>query len=269
MPGKHTASARDEHEESGEYTSNHSQRKQPAGDQLPRGQSEKKKVQRLSENRVKDADATGGAGCVPEKRERRPFHHHAGAGGSRNGQRNAERNQAQDRLNRQLQRLSADENRVAARQIGEMRPLQGQERSVQNQKCGRCKSREDSPLQAQCLPEHILVAERPEPEYVHVIRQRAPAAKNDADEDSHNEEETAATTPWRVWWRPVNGLGHSSTPFSLTPYSYPHNTPSAAANCFMARPSPHRCKAKAFSLLKGLYAEEGSPSQPMSGDSRD
>ena len=28
---------------------------------------------------------------------------------------------------------------------------------------------EDSPLKAQCFPEHVPVAERPEPEYVHVI----------------------------------------------------------------------------------------------------
>src|ERR1035437_2572992 len=224
MPGKHTASARDEDEESGEYTSNHSQRKQPAGDQLPRGQREKKEVQRLAKNRVKDADATSGAGCVPEKRERRPLHHHAGASGSRNDQRNAERDQTQHRLNRQLQRLSADDNRVATRQFGEMRSLQSQERSIQNEKCGRCKSREDSPLKAQCLPEHVPVAERPEPKHVHVIRQRGPDAEEDGGKDDENKKETAAT-PRRMRWRPVNGLGHCSTPFSLTPYSYPHNTP--------------------------------------------
>src|SRR5438132_9692853 len=58
-----------------------------------------------------------------------------------------------------------------------MSPLQRQERSVQNEKCGRCKSREDSPLKSQGFPEHVPVAERLEPEHVHVIGQRGPSAK--------------------------------------------------------------------------------------------
>jgi hypothetical protein len=120
------------------------------------------------------------------------------------------------RLNRQLHRLSADVNRVTARHVREMRPLQRQKRSVQNEKCGRCKSREDSPLQAQCFPEHVPVAERPEPERVHVIRQRGPAAEEDAGKDGENEKETTATArPRRMRRRPVYGigLGHYSTPF--------------------------------------------------------
>ena len=149
--------------------------------------------------------------CVPEERERRPLRHHAGAGCSGNDERNAERDEAQDRLNRQLQRLSADENRVTARQIGEMRSLQSQERSVQNEKCGRRKSREDSPLKAQRFPEHVPVAERPEPEHVHVIRQRGPTAEDDDGKDGENEKEATAATPRRMRPRPVNGLGHCST----------------------------------------------------------
>ena len=121
--------------------------------------------------------------CVPKKRERRPLRHHGGAGCSGNDERNAERDEPQNRLNRQPHRLSADENRVTDRQIGEMCPLQSQKRSVQNEKCGRCKSREDSPLKTQCFPEHVPIAERPEPEHVHVIRQRGPTAEDDAGED--------------------------------------------------------------------------------------
>ena len=109
------ASAGDENEENGEYAGNHRQRKQPASDELPSRQSEQKEVQRLAKNRVHDA--ASGAGRVPKERERRPLRHHAGAGCSGNGERNAKRDEAQDRLNRQLHRLSADENRVAARQI--------------------------------------------------------------------------------------------------------------------------------------------------------
>src|ERR1019366_6279862 len=212
--------------------------------------------QRFAKNRIQDATS---AGCVPEQRKRRPLPHHGGASCSGNGERNAERDEAEDRLNRQLQRLSADENRVATRQIGEMRTLKSQERSEQNEKGGRCKSREDSPLKAQCFPEHVSVAERLEPEHVHVIRQCGPAAEDDAGKDGENEKETTATArPRLMRRRPVNGLGHCSTPFSLTPYSYPHNTPSAAASCFMARPSPHRCTAKAVSLLKGSLRVGGT-----------
>src|ERR1039457_609727 len=217
MPGEHTGSARDEDEENGECTSNHGQRQQPAGDELPRGQGEQKEVQRLAKNRIKDAATTSGGAGVPKERERRPFHHHAGAGGNGNDQRKAECNEAQDRLNRQLHLLSADVNRVAARQVGEMRPLQSQERSIQNEKRDRCKSREDPPLQTQGFPEDIPVAERSEPEHIHVIRQRGPAAEDDAGKDGENEKEAAATArPRRMRRWPVNGLGHCYTPFSLT-----------------------------------------------------
>src|ERR1700685_3315730 len=92
-----------------------------------------------------------------------------------------------------------------------MCPLQGYERSVQNQKCGRCKSCEDSPLKTQCFPEHVPVAERAEPEEVHVTRQRSPTSQDDAGKDSENEKEAEAmpgrTRP-RTNWRPVDGLGH-------------------------------------------------------------
>src|SRR5205807_8237681 len=176
---------------------------------MPRGQGEQKEVQRFAKDRVHDA--TSGARCVPEERERRPFHHHAATGCSRNGERNAERDEAQDRFTRQLQRLSADENRLAAWQIGEMSPLQRQERSVQNEKCGRCKSREDSPLKSQGFPEHVPVAERLEPEHVHVIGQRGPSAKEDAGKDGENEKE--ASPPRRMHPRPVNGLRHCSILF--------------------------------------------------------
>jgi hypothetical protein len=75
-----------------------------------------------------------------------------------------------------------------------MRALQSEERSIQNEKCGRCKSREDSPLKAQCFPEHVPEAERPEPEHVHEIGQRGPTAKEDADKDGENEKEAAAAS---------------------------------------------------------------------------
>ena len=78
--------------------SNHSQRKQPAGDELPCGQGEEKEIQRLAKYRV--YDATRGAGGVPKQSKRRPLRHHSGAGGGGNDERNAEPDEAQDWLNR-------------------------------------------------------------------------------------------------------------------------------------------------------------------------
>src|SRR5450756_666130 len=73
------------------------------------------------------------------------------------------------------------------------------------------KAAKTPPLKTQCFPEYVPVAERPEPEEVHVIRQRGPAAEDDAGKDAENEKEAAATPRRmrpRMSRRPVNGLGH-------------------------------------------------------------
>ena len=127
-------------------TGNHSQRKQPAGEELPCRQGEQKEVQRLAKDRVHDA--TGSVRGAYQKSA--SVGHSAimlGAGHNGDGERNDKCDEAQDGLDRQLQRLPADENRVTARQIGQMRPLQSQKRSVQNKKCGGCKSRERLPTE--------------------------------------------------------------------------------------------------------------------------
>src|SRR5882724_6848768 len=188
-PGERASSARNEDEKNSEYTGHHGQRKQPADDQLPPRQREQEEVQRLAKHRVHEA--TSAARCVPEERDRRPLRHHAGASYSGNCERKAKCDEAQHRLNRQLQRLSANENRVTARQIGQMRSLQSQKRSEQNKKCGCRKGSKDSPLKAQRFPQYVSVAEGPEPEHVHVIRKRGPTAENDNGEDGENEEKEA------------------------------------------------------------------------------
>jgi hypothetical protein len=100
--GQHTASTGNEDKETGEHTGENGERKQPAGDELPRGQGEQKEIQRLAKNRVKD-DATSCAGCVPEERERGPLRPSCWPRARGDDKRNAERNEAQHRLNRQLQ----------------------------------------------------------------------------------------------------------------------------------------------------------------------
>src|ERR1700691_3737407 len=107
---------------------------------------------------------------------------------------------------------------MTVRQIGEMRPLQEQERSMQNEKCGRCESREDFPLKTHCFPKDVAIAERVEPEHVHVVRQSGPTTEEDYGKNDQNENETAAT---RLRWAhpgPVNGLGHCS-PFYASLHS--------------------------------------------------
>src|SRR6267154_199881 len=141
-----------------------------------------------------------------------------------------------------------------------MCPLQSQKRSVQNEKCGRCKSREDSPLESECFPEHVPIPERPEPEHVHVIRKSGPTAEDDAGKEDEKEKETTATArPCRMRRRPVNRLWHCSTPFSLTSYSYPHNTPSASAGRLMA-PS-HRTVAPTLLGWWSIWSN-GTPREP-------
>jgi len=62
-PGEHTGSARDQNEESREETENHGERKQPAGNELPRGRVNRKKFSGLPKIGVNDA---GSLGCIPK-----------------------------------------------------------------------------------------------------------------------------------------------------------------------------------------------------------
>ena len=122
---EHTASTCDKEKENRERASNYGQSKQPASHELPCRQSEQKEIQGLAENRVDHA--TRGRRHVQKKRDRRPLRHHPGAGCKGDSQRNAHRDEPQDGLDRQSHWLLADEYRVAAWQIREMRSLQGQE----------------------------------------------------------------------------------------------------------------------------------------------
>ncbi len=212
--GERAGTPGDQDKDNGDPAGNRSQRHQPAGDELPRGKSKKIKIQRLAKDRVHNAASN--ARRVPIQGKCRPLRHHRSPGYCGNDQRNHEPHNAQDKLDRQFHRLSADENRLTALQLGGVRPLQDQERSVENQKCGRGKYRECRPLNAQLFPEHVSVAERPEPERVHIVRRKYPRAENNYSNDGENDEEEA-DTPWRTWARPINGLRHCSlTQLSLT-----------------------------------------------------
>src|ERR1035438_134675 len=94
-----------------------------------------------------------------------------------------------------------------------MCPLQSQERSVQNEKCGCCKSRENFPLKSQCFKEDFPIAEGSKPEHVHVIRQTGPTTEEDDGKHEENEKEAATSRRPRMRGRPVKGLRHCFTPF--------------------------------------------------------
>ena len=114
--------ARDQQKQNGGNTRKHGQGKQPAGDKLPGGQGEEIEVQRPAKDGI--GDAPRGLRCVPVERQRGPLRLHCGAGRQRNNQRNANRDEMQNRLDREIDRLAPDENRMIARQIGQMRPLE-------------------------------------------------------------------------------------------------------------------------------------------------
>src|SRR5579884_2456854 len=107
-----------------------------------------------------------------------PLHHHHCACSNGNGSRDDKPEHANHRLNRQLYRLSTNEDCVIARQLSKCESPQGQKSSVQNQKCDHSKCRGGGPLKALCFPEHIRVSKRPEPEGIHIIGKYDPAAKN-------------------------------------------------------------------------------------------
>ena len=177
--GEHPRTAGNKDKKNGEQAGNHGQRQQPANDELPGGQCEQIEVQGPAKNRIHHA--ARGAWRVPVESERGPFRHHPGAGHGGDEQRGAGPDQAQNGFDRQVHWLSADENGVTARQIGEARPLQGQERSIQDEEGGRGKRREYGPTQAQGPAKHVAIAEGPEPECVNIIRQRRPSASHDDD----------------------------------------------------------------------------------------
>ena len=106
---------------------------------------------------------------------------------------------------------------MTGRQIREVRSLESKKRSEQDDKCARRENREDSPLKAERFPEYVPIAQRIEPEHIHVIRHRGPTAEDNGGKDGNNNEEEAAAAMAarrRLQTRPTHRLRHCSTPFS-------------------------------------------------------
>ena len=124
-------------------------------------------MERPAENRIRNT-ATGRRG-VPVKGELRPFRHHARASRGSNGKGDDEHDQAQNTLDRQLQRMPADENRAPTQQVVLVHAPQREKPSVKGKKCKSEKYGKDFPLKAQRPPENVSISQRPEPERVDVI----------------------------------------------------------------------------------------------------
>ena len=125
-------------------------------------------MQRLAEDGIHNAASV--ARRIPIEREPWPLCHHAGASCRSDDKRDHEHDEAQDAIDGQSQWPAADEDDATTQQLRLVGPPQRQEPAVQNEKCAREKCREDRPLKAERLPEHVSVTERPEPEGVDVIR---------------------------------------------------------------------------------------------------
>ena len=148
---------------------------------------------------------------------------------------------------------------MTGRQIREMRSLESQKRSEQDDKCGRRESREDSPLKTERFPEYVPIAQRIEPEHIHVIRQRGSTAEENGGKDGNNEEEAAATM---ATGRRLQTAASPSTQALLHSVfigfiGYPHNTPSASASSQNSRTSGR--KRMTTSLTRWPTPKEHQP----------
>jgi len=205
---EHPRAAGDDSEEQRDAGNDHRQRHHPPGKELPRRQREQIERQRPAEDWIDDARRRPRqrvAPRVPPQRERGPLRHHPGACGKGDQQRGDDRDQPQHRFDRQLDRLSVDQNRKAG-QLAEARRLQRHERSVQDDERRERERAEDGRLQVQCFPEDGAVAERIEPQRVDVVgERRAAAEQQDARDDQEKDE---AAPPGATVRRPIDGLRH-------------------------------------------------------------
>ena len=176
-PGKHR-------EDAGRAERHHAQRHQPTGEELPDRQREQVEDQRPREDRIGGAAGGGRRAepietAAPVERERAPRRRHRQPGDERDGRGDADADQPNDRLHRQADRLTVDENRPAA-ELAEARRLQHQEDEIQDQEGDGREPEKDPGPQVERRPEDGREAERVEPERLDVVRQGRPAAEKNA-----------------------------------------------------------------------------------------
>ncbi len=196
------SAADDRDEGESDPASHDGERQQPTGEEPPGRQREEIEGQRAAENGV---DRRSRAWRIPIEGERRPRGRHASAGNRANDERQPQRDEPQQRLYRQVQRLTIDQNRRAG-QFSETRRPERQKCAVQRQEGHDREKCEDGRLKIQRLPEHVEVPERFEPERFDVIRQRRPAAEHDGGQD--DEEKQTATPASRTGGWPIDRFSH-------------------------------------------------------------
>ena len=170
--------ARDHDEEAGDGAHEHRDRQQPAGDQLPGRQREEIEGERPAEDRIDDGDAPT---AVP------PYQYNASVVQSAimlapvmtaitSGARRAR--SAEDRFDRQLDRLAVDQDRDAG-QLAEPRRLEDDEGTVEDEECDGGEAREDRRLDIDVFQNTSAYPSELEPEGVDVVGEGGPAAEQD------------------------------------------------------------------------------------------
>src|ERR1035441_1038518 len=99
---------------------------------MPRRQSKQEEAERLAKDRIDDAAHI--ARRVPPQGKRRPIVHHGGASYGRNSKGTDKCRDAQDRLDREIYRLAAEDDFMVPRQIILMSPLEHPECSQKKHK---------------------------------------------------------------------------------------------------------------------------------------
>lgn len=198
---EHPHSSSNAEEEQRYEQENHRDAHQPSRDGFPCGQREQIEGKRAAEDGIHGRRAGWqiAAAAVPPQCEHRPVVHHSSAGdrGDHNG--SEEGHETQRRTDGQPDGAAVQHEDAVGAEFGEARRLQEHEAAVQEDERDQCEAGEHARLDREGLPEHLPIAERPEPERVHVVRHERLAGDEEKDDECENPgAETAFGPPRRI-----------------------------------------------------------------------
>ena len=167
----------------------HGQAQQPAGRELPCGKREQIKRDRPAEDGI---DAPGAADNhilpVPPERDGRPLAHEAHCGAQCDDRGQEHRDDRKDRPDGEPDGSIVDDDDAVAADLAEPRRLEREKGAVHGNEGRRAGCDEDQALKLEDLPEDLRVAERIEPERVHVVPERGAASEQQHGERDYEEE---------------------------------------------------------------------------------
>ena len=202
------------------------ERHQPSGEAIPCREGEQVERDRTSEDRIGHAVGWRYDHCsrarVPPQSERRPVFHHGGAGAERDRRRADDRQNTQHRSDRDPDGTAVHDQELVPAMGAKLSWFQRQERPIQGGESDGREDTEDRPLKIEHLPEHILVAERAEPQRVYVIGGDAGASSQQEQQRENQPEPNpifgAAADQEHRWCR-VDRRARASDPPWRTVYS--------------------------------------------------